>query len=118
MLSTYCQECGAKNEYRFTKPKFCSSCGSSLDGSGKVNSIKPEQEKRTLPKSSPQRSEGEEIDDPDGTDIYEVPYIENLSYDIEISQNSFSLGDLFKNIESESKPTNAKAKTRGRPKKK
>lgn len=30
MNTTYCH-CGARNEYRGVRPKFCSSCGDSLD---------------------------------------------------------------------------------------
>ena len=111
MLSTYCQECGSKNEYRLSKPKFCNNCGSSLDGS-EIKKQKPSEGNVRL------RQDKEDIDDLDGTDIYEVPYVENLSYEIEMPKGSFSLGDLFKNVESQSNPEKPKPKKRGRPKKK
>jgi hypothetical protein len=119
MLSTYCQHCGAKNEYRFTKPNFCSSCGNSLDGSEKKDTVKKN-------KKGPCKSEAEEIPeeifDADGTDVYEVPHIENFAYEIEVGKNSFSLGDLFKNIEGEvdvsSTSDPPSPRKRGRPRKK
>ena len=116
MLSTYCQHCGSKNEYRFTKPSFCSSCGNSLDGS-----VKKDTAKKTKKEPCKSEVETEGILDPDGTDIYEVPHIENLAYEIDVGQNSFSLGDLFKNLEGEvdaSVSDSPSPRKRGRPKKK
>lgn len=109
MLSTYCQECGSKNEYRFDKPKFCSSCGAPLSlnvsRSPEGPAVKARESKRI-----------ESDFDEEGTEVYEVPDISELQYDIEISNSSFSLGSLFKNVESESQPIQQKRK-RGRPRK-
>ena len=89
MLSTYCQSCGSKNEYRFDKPKFCSNCGSPLDPFVKI-------EQKTSKKVQKNKAEVEE--DEDGLDIYEVPDIQNLDVEIDMSDtNSFTLGSLFKN---------------------
>ena len=117
MLSTYCQECGAKNEYRFSKPKFCSSCGTPLDP------LSRPQDKKTTKKVIEESVAEEEvhsyqIDDPDGTDVFEVPNLSSLAYDIEVTNNSFSFGDLFKNVEPEEASKPKQAKKRGRPKKK
>lgn len=111
MLSTYCQHCGSKNEYSSVKPKFCSSCGQMLAGdfneartntktvSKKVNTVKSENY------------------DEEGSDIYEVPNISKLEYDIEVSSGStFTLGSIMPKdgtLNSESTPK----KRRGRPRK-
>lgn len=112
MLSTYCQECGSKNEYRFSKPKFCSNCGHPLSGE--------ESERNKNKKSPPRETRAERIEsdfDEEGTEVYEVPDISRLEYDIETSTSgSFSLGSLFKNVDSEYVEKKPKPK-RGRPKK-
>ena len=108
MLSTYCQNCGSKIEYRFDKPKFCSNCGSPLDPSAKI-------EQKTSKKV--QKNKAEIVDDEDGLDIYEVPDIENLDVEIDMSDaNSFTLGSLFKN-ESQSFDAPKITRKRGRPRK-
>jgi hypothetical protein len=115
MLSTYCQNCGSKNEYRFTKPKFCSSCGQPLSGE-----VAPQ--KKTPKKEAPKKSRASESYgdlDQDGTDIYEVPDISRLEYEIDVSSNgNFSLGSLFPNqpISSQQSAPTSKPK-RGRPRK-
>jgi hypothetical protein len=111
MLSTYCQHCGSKNEYRFEKPKFCSKCGESFSG---------EVSKASKPKARqvPEAKRIESDFDEEGTEIYEVPEISRLEYDIEPidSHSSFTLGSLFKN--SEVKPHSVEPKKkRGRPRK-
>jgi ribosomal protein L37E len=111
MLSTYCQECGSKNEYRFSKPKFCSNCGHPLSGEERA---KPKQ------KVPPRKTQAERIEsdfDEEGTEIYEVPDLSRLEYEIESSaDSSFSLGSLFKNIDLGSTDDDA-PKRRGRPRK-
>ena len=109
MLSTYCQECGSKNEYRFDKPKFCSNCGAPLSPNVSRSSKRPE-----IKRQEPKRIESDF--DEEGTEVYEVPDISELQYDLEISNSSFSLGSLFQNTELNSQPTPQKRK-RGRPKK-
>lgn len=107
MLHTYCQNCGTKIEYRFSKPNFCTSCGQPLNS--EAASRKPQiQEEKVSPQIS--------IDDEDGTDVFEVPQIKGLDYEIEVSQSSFTMGDLFKNIESQ-EVIPEKPKRRGRPRK-
>jgi len=106
MLSTYCQHCGSKNEYSSVKPKFCSSCGQMLAGDyNEARNVQP-----TVNKAPPQRSH--QIDDEDGTDIFEVPNISRLEYDIEISQDSFTLGSILPRHEEA-----APKRKRGRPRK-
>jgi ribosomal protein L37E len=111
MLSTYCQECGSKNEYRFSKPKFCSNCGHPLSGEERA---KPKQ------KVPPRKTQAERIEsdfDEEGTEVYEVPELSQLEYDIEVSSNtSFSMGSLFKNVRTDTESESPK-KRRGRPRK-
>ncbi len=111
MLSTYCQECGSKNEYRFSKPKFCSNCGHPLSGE---ESVKPKQ------KVPPRKAQAQRIEsdfDEEGTEVYEVPELSQLEYDIEVSSNaSFSMGSLFKNVRTDTESEPLK-KRRGRPRK-
>ena len=111
MLSTYCQECGSKNEYRFSKPKFCSNCGHPLSGEESVKS------KQKVPPRKAQAQRIESDLDEEGTEIYEVPDLSRLEYEIESStDSSFSLGSLFKNIDLGS-VEDSPPKRRGRPRK-
>ena len=110
MLSTYCQQCGGKNEYRLTKPKFCSSCGEPLSDS-KRDVQKP---KADFKKHS--RAMEMSIDDEDGTDVYEVPNISHLEYEIEVSNSNFTLGSIMPNQPIQNNSAQPK-RNRGRPKK-
>lgn len=109
MLSTYCQHCGNKNEYSTVKPKFCSSCGQALAGDYNEAKTNTQSKPSFFAKKPIQR----EIHDEDGTDVYEVPDISRLEYDVEyMEDSSFSLGSIMpKNMDT------AKPKKRGRPKK-
>ena len=109
MLSTYCQHCGSKNEYSTVKPKFCSSCGQSLTGDFS--------EAKAIDKSKPtfftRKPIQREVHDEEGTDVYEVPQISRLEYDIEVERDSsFSLGSIMP--KENHSPTKKK---RGRPRK-
>ena len=77
MKTEYCPTCGAKNLYDLHRPKFCSSCGSNMSPSeaSKYNVIS---EKIASEKNT-------HIDDPSGEDIYEVPNISRLQYEVDIS---------------------------------
>ena len=90
MAFTYCPHCGFKNLYSIHQPKFCGSCGESIGS--KTN--------KTLKKSfalSSQKSKAKNIsiDDPDGSDVYEVPNISKLSYSITHDSNKIDLKDLI-----------------------
>ena len=109
MLSTYCQHCGSKNEYSTVKPKFCSSCGQML--AGDYNEAKTSTQSK--PSSFARKPIQQEVHDEDGTDVYEVPNISKLEYDVEYEKDStFSLGSIM--------PRNQRSKEtkkRGRPRK-
>jgi ribosomal protein L37E len=107
MLSTYCQHCGSKNEYRLTKPKFCSSCGQPSVGA-ELSTQKPQENLRNH-----SRAIEMQIDDEDGTDVFEVPHINNLEYEIEVSANTFKLGSILP----EQPKNTPQKKKRGRPRK-
>jgi hypothetical protein len=112
MLSTYCQECGSKNEYISKKPKYCSECGEPLG-------VQDQKKDRAPPVKAMSRSQdSSSLDlDEEGLDIYEVPSLDKLDYEIEIagSSNSFSLGQLMGSSEARHQEVKPK---RGRPKKK
>lgn len=125
MAFSYCPHCGYKNMYSLQAPKFCGGCGENIDilSSAKTNSankISPKLGRKTLRR---QRSIGDlEDDDPEGTDVYEVPNITKLSYSIEQDTNKFQLKDVFpddmiQKIEKESKSSTPMPKKRGRPRK-
>jgi len=119
MLSTYCQDCGGKNEYSVVKPKFCSSCGQPL--AGHLNQASTQIKAKTYSSSSSsvsRFSKGEiENYDEDGSDVFEVPDISELQYEIEVSNTSnFTLGSILPRQESP-EVKSAPKKKRGRPKK-
>lgn len=113
--------------YSMQAPKFCGGCGetlSILSAAKNVSSSKSTVSKNTLRPRRPlrRRPVEEEVDDPDASDVYEVPHITSLSYKIEQDNNKFSLKDMVPLEELEDteapkqkKPT--KAKKRGRPRK-
>ena len=103
MPTTYCSSCGHKMTYTLTKPKFCSECGQSL-GTFERKIAEPPAEK-----NSPEMI----IDDPEGSDVFEVPRLDSLAYEIEYDQDTcFKLGDIMPKQEEKVK------KRRGRPRKK
>jgi len=70
----YCSECGAKHEYKFSPPKFCSNCGAPMGGAqNKSNTL---EKKTTASKKSKSINEDE-------TDAEFVPQISKLEYEIE-----------------------------------
>lgn len=126
MAFSYCPHCGYKNMYSMQAPKFCGGCGETLNilSAAKTNtasSPSPVSTRRTIPRVRVEQ----EIDDPDGTDVYQVPNITKLSYSIEQDNNKFSLKDfvpedVVKNstmdVQKQEEPK--KSKKRGRPRKK
>jgi len=93
MSVTFCSSCGAKHEYNYAKPKFCSSCGNSLGlqltessvGRAKNNAVNDDD-----------YDDGEE-DDLSNSDSNRVPNIRKLDFELEIDTdiNTFSLGSIF-----------------------
>jgi len=83
----YCRTCGSKVEYLLSKPKFCSSCGVGLTNASAAAPIKPQSHSPSNLNNTAkgQRVEGNDIsrDDPDGTDVYNLPSISQLQYTVD-----------------------------------
>lgn len=90
MNATFCSNCGAKHTFTYAKPKFCSSCGSSLG---------PELKKSVAPADTIVDNEYDDDDNEDGefSNSSFVPQLRKLEIDVEkyTDSNSFSLGSLF-----------------------
>ncbi len=127
MAFSYCPHCGFKNMYSLQAPKFCGGCGENINilsaaKTSSTNASKLTPNRPALKRRAPVRDA--EIDDPDGTDVYEVPQISKFSYSIEQDRNKFNLKDIIPldeieemQVNDKSKPAPKKAKRRGRPKK-
>ena len=127
MAFSYCPHCGFKNMYSLQAPKFCGGCGGGLNILSAAKTSSTSTSKSTPIRRAPARrapTREIEVDDPDGTDVYEIPNITKFSYSIEQDKNKFSLKDMvpledlqeFKEND-QPKTTPKKAKRRGRPKK-
>jgi hypothetical protein len=104
MLKVYCSQCGSPTSYSASKPKFCSGCGRSFDGTvvNKLQNqqpitIKREPVKKIIPKIQPkaQIENYEDGDDYEGEEINYVPEISRL--DCEISESK-STGIKIKDL--------------------
>ena len=82
----YCSECGAKHEYKFSPPKFCSNCGAPM-GVATANESKPLSRNTTASRKSKAINDSE-------TDAEFVPDISKLQYEVEIDQTQHTLGSL------------------------
>ena len=116
MAFTYCPKCGFKNLYSVTPPNFCGGCGDSIGGSLAKKKIKP-----SATNKRNRASEQNNSDDPDGSDVYEVPEINSLAYTIEHDDNTFNLRDVLpepspEEEETESPKQKPRSKKRGRKK--
>ena len=70
----YCSACGAKHEYKFSPPKFCSNCGAPMGIA--------QNESKPLNRSVKASSKFKAINDSE-TDAEFVPNISKLEYDID-----------------------------------
>ena len=73
MQPIFCTKCGHKMAYAGSKPKFCSSCGASMDGESKPNQAAPKshgtRKSPTIREQMEQRLEGGEATDEDYSDV-------------------------------------------------
>ena len=116
MQTIFCTECGSKVVYSGAKPKFCSSCGHPIGGSGKsqeqtqnVQAKMPSIREQVQAKKNLQ-----EIKD-DETDIDYVPNISSFDYEINSAGNPvFKFEDLINVSEEEktAKPRRVQSKPR------
>jgi hypothetical protein len=82
MNHVFCTDCGFKIEYSYSKPKFCSSCGTKTGAA----SLK----KGSLVKKQPEEALAE-----DETLIDEIPDITSISVDVEqYNDNIFTFESL------------------------
>lgn len=90
MSQAFCTECGYKMVFEYSKPKFCSNCGTPTSVVGASSVKKPTLQKRV--------SVDEDYDE-DGTDIDEVPVIDKFQVEVEkgVSSSVSSLGSFFGN---------------------
>jgi len=90
-MNIYCKSCGAPTAYGSKKPKFCSSCGTSLgsEAKAKTQPVKsPAPQKQVIAQES---YEDEEIID----DSVQIPNISRLEADIHIDKSSgVKLGEI------------------------
>ena len=90
MQAIYCTQCGSKNIYSGEKPKFCSSCGSPINGQASSEKKTP---KKTLPKKN-ERAEASE----DYSDVDYVPDVRSLEYEISsdsaVGYQTYNMRDL------------------------
>jgi hypothetical protein len=110
MLKLYCTECGSPTSYSASKPKFCSSCGTSFDKLvvnkvmlQKPTADKPVAPKKILPRFQKATDEDTDLDfdDPedDINDVNSVPPIRRLDVEIDQgyqpSQQKTKIGDII-----------------------
>ena len=70
----FCTDCGTKLEYKFSSPKFCSSCGNPVGG------LNANASKRKLEETKPKKIEP--LNDNE-TDAEYVPSLTKLEYEID-----------------------------------
>ena len=125
MQTIFCTECGHKMAYAGAKPKFCSSCGVSMDGKSKPNQAVPRshgtRKSPTIREQMEQRLQGGEATNEDYSDVNYVPELKaGLQY--EVSDGGFG-NPIYKfedvvDVSTEEKPEEKPKKRRGRPRKK
>ena len=87
MSYKYCDNCGHKNQYIGSPPKFCNNCGSSMSGQQSV--------KRVVKNSIATKKSRVELNE-DETDMDYVPNISGLDYEISaFDTRTFKLGDIL-----------------------
>ena len=126
MLKLYCTECGSLISYSASKPKFCSSCGTSFDKLvvNKVLLQKPTADKPVAPnKISPRLQKAtntqDEDTDPDfddqEDDVTKMPSIRRLDVEIDqghaTTQSKTKIGDIIGSAKSPQKREKIKGKT-------
>ena len=98
MNNIFCFECGNKHSYTYSKPKFCSGCGSAF------GAVKNPPKKALANKSAAFDDEDdvdeddEDYDASDFSDAMRVPRLRSLAVDVESDYegvSSFKLGSLF-----------------------
>lgn len=103
MNHVFCTECGSKIEYSYSKPKFCSGCGSKCGGVSVVA-------RDAVTKVGGERIEESLADDE--TSINELPNVNKLEVETEsYGNNVFSFESLVGSKEQSKKIRNKGSKT-------
>jgi hypothetical protein len=127
MLKLYCTECGSPTSYSASKPKFCSSCGTSFDKLvvnkvllQKLTADKPAAPKKISPRLQKATNTQDEDTDPDFddpeddiNDVNSVPPIRRL--DVEIDQGYPSAKTKIGDIVGSSRGGAKREKIQGKP---
>jgi hypothetical protein len=86
MAHKYCKNCGAKNQYVGTVPKFCSSCGKPFGAIAVA--------KRVVKNHLSQKPSSEKFNE-DETDVDFLPNISKLEYEISpFESKAFKMEDI------------------------
>jgi len=124
MLKLYCTECGSPTSYSASKPKFCSSCGTSFDKLI-VNKVllqkptvdKPVATKKISPRLQKATNTQDEDTDPDfddtEDDINKMPSIYRLDVEIDqghAAQSKTKIGDIVGSARNSQKREKIKGK--------
>ncbi len=119
MQTIFCTECGHKMVYSGSKPKFCSSCGTSMDSSVKKET-EPSIPKQANPKNLTIREQMEakrkkpHLND-DETDIDYIPNIASFECDFTSSGNpTYKFGEILGDAQEESKQDEPKRQPKRR----
>jgi hypothetical protein len=104
MNNIFCFECGNKHSYTYSKPKFCSGCGSAF-GAVKNPPQKTAPSKEAFDDDDVIDEDDDDYDSSDFSDSMRVPKLRSLAVDVESDYegiSSFKLGSLFGSNSNES----------------
>jgi hypothetical protein len=104
MNNIFCFECGNKHSYTYSKPKFCSGCGSAF-GAVKSAPKKTSPSKAAFDDDDVIDEDDDSYDASDFSDAMRVPRLRSLAVEVESDYegvSSFKLGSLFGSSSSES----------------
>ena len=122
MQTIFCTKCGHKMAYAGSKPKFCSSCGVSMDGESKPNQAVPKnhgiRNASSIREQMEERLEGGEATDEDYSDVNYVPQLKaGLQYEVSdggMGNPIYKFEDVV-NVSTEEKTEEKPKQRRGRP---
>lgn len=87
MAVSFCTNCGNKMTYSVSPPNFCNKCGTKLTATASAKTPAPRQREENF----------EDDDSEESSDIFEVPSLSSLAYEVEndSGNRSYQLGELF-----------------------
>jgi hypothetical protein len=96
MPMTYCSDCGAKNEYRGDRPRFCGSCGEAFD---KAIAVAKRNASQHSHKKKRWEIEQENADEIETEEILDMINFDASSIKVETNSRRMTIGDLQENKE-------------------